>query len=95
MKFEPTRFNIDEAKMLDYYDKLMDQVYLLYHTHPTNLTHISLTDAEVAEMSEADAMGRSLAATAKNIAKRKKVVLHGVKGMSNGLPDTKFNGRRR
>ena len=56
----PTRFNVNEQKMLDYYDQLMDQVKLLYHTHPTNLTHIGLTDAEIADMVYYDAMGKEM-----------------------------------
>ena len=32
-----TRINVNEQKMLDYYEKLMDDVYLLYHRHPTNI----------------------------------------------------------
>jgi hypothetical protein len=57
-----TRIQINEAMLLDYYEQLMDEVYLLYHHHQTNIPHLSISDAELAEMSEYDAMGRSLAA---------------------------------
>ncbi len=87
-----TIMNVNEQKMLDYYDKLMDQVYLLYHTHPTNLTHLSLTDAEIAEMVYCDAMGRNLAdgLEAKTGKKNKKVHLHTNANFSNGLPRKKY-----
>ncbi len=88
-----TVFNVNEQKMLDYYDKLMDQVYLLYHTHPTNLTHIGLTDAEIAEMVYYDAMGRNLAenlSAAPSQGKKKKVHLHSDQKHSNGLPRKKY-----
>ena len=53
----PTRMNVNEQKMLDSYELLMDQVYLIYHLHPTSLPHIDLTPAEMAEMSEMTGLG--------------------------------------
>lgn len=55
-----TKMSIDEQKMLNYYEKLMDQVYLLYHQHPTNLVHVNLTDAEKAEQGYNAAMAKQL-----------------------------------
>jgi hypothetical protein len=82
--------NVNEQKMLDYYEKLMDQVYLQYHTHPTNLAHIYLTAAESAEMVYYDAMGRNLASAVSPAGKKnKKVHLHTDPNYSNGLPRKK------
>lgn len=54
------RFHINEARLLQYHEDMMDEVYLLYHTYPTNFPNYALTPAELAEMSEADALGRSM-----------------------------------
>jgi hypothetical protein len=81
--------NVNEQKMLDYYENVMDQVYLLYHMHPTNLPHVNLTDSEVAEMVYYDAMGRELAdelAATSGQRKKKKVHLYSDRKRSNGLP---------
>lgn len=88
-----TILNVNEQKMLGYYEKLLDQVYLLYHTHPTNLAHINLTEAEIAEMVYYDAMGRNLAGSAEMQSckkKNKKVHLHSDSRVSNGLPRKKY-----
>jgi hypothetical protein len=86
-----TIMNINEQKMLDYYEKVMDQVYLLYHKHPTNLTHINLSDAERSELTYYDAMGRDLAQSleAHTGKKNKRVHLHSDPNFSNGLPRKK------
>ena len=69
-----TVINVNEQKMLDSYEKLMDQVYLMYHFHPSNIPHIDLTAAEKAEMVEYDAMGKGLAEILKKTKGGRKVV---------------------
>jgi hypothetical protein len=88
-----TKININEQKMVDNYEKLMDQVYLLYHTHPTNLPHIPLSDAEIAEMAYYQAMANNLgeeftATLGKR--KKKKVYLQSDSKHSNGLLRKKY-----
>ena len=51
-KIMSTRISLDENRLMQYYEDLMDDVYLLYHVHPTNIPNIPLTDSEFAEMSE-------------------------------------------
>jgi hypothetical protein len=88
-----TKMRINEQKMLDYYEKLMDQVYLLYHSHPTNLTHVPLSDAELAEMSYYAAMAKELGGEySASIPKRKlkKVYSMTDSNHSNGLLRKKF-----
>ena len=82
------RISIDEARMLDNYEQMMDEIYLLYHTYPTNLIHINLSDSERAEMGEYDAIGRGLAERlpVSTEMKQKKVVLHNDPYYFNGLP---------
>lgn len=91
MPFSPTHFNINEQKMLDYYDQLMDQVYLLYHNHPSHLVHIEVTPAEAAEMVEAEGVVRA----AGKLVASKKVHLIGDPNRSNGLPRKLWKGGRR
>lgn len=81
-----TIFNVDEGKMQKYYSDLMDQVYLQYHRHPTHLIGNGENHQEVLGNGQSLGVGNSGS---------KKVVVHGVKGMSNGMPDTKFNGGKR
>lgn len=47
-----TRISLDENRLMQYYEDLMDEVYLLYHIHPTNIPNIPLTDTEFADMCE-------------------------------------------
>lgn len=79
------RISINEAKLLDAHEAMMDEIYLLYHVHPTNIQHLDLSPAELAEMSEADAMGRGLAGQLPRHG-GKNVVLHNRPDYCNGLP---------
>jgi hypothetical protein len=87
-----TNLHINEQRMQEYYDQVMDQVLLLYHTHPSNLIHISLSDTERAEMAVYDAMGQELAESLKGKPEHrtKKVRLHTDSHFSNGLPRRKY-----
>ena len=40
------------------YDEAMDQLFLLHHVHPTNLIHMSQTDADLVAQGEADSYAR-------------------------------------
>jgi len=70
---------IDESRLLDNYEIMMDEVYLLYHTYPTNLTPGNF-DGEQQAM---DAYGRSQMSTRGDGKKR---VRHQDSGYTNGLP---------
>jgi hypothetical protein len=88
-----TRMNVDEQRMLDYYDKLMDQVYLQYHVHPTNLERIPLSDAELAELSYYQAMAKEFGEEFNtSISKRKKKKVYSMTDTkhSNGLLRKKY-----
>jgi hypothetical protein len=52
-----TRIHFDEARLLDSYERTMDEIYLMEHHHQTNIPHLTLSDAELAEMSEYNAAG--------------------------------------
>lgn len=77
-----TRIFIDEEDMLDYYDQVMDEVYLKYHTHPTNLPHHNPTEAELAEIACNNGYGRAPGGQARD----KRVHYHRDEAHSNGLP---------
>jgi hypothetical protein len=82
------RITLDVARLDAYYEKMMDEVYLLHHTYPTNLTHINMTDADLVEYGEYDAVGRGLAASLQHQSnrKRKKVYFQSDPDYCNGLP---------
>lgn len=81
------RLQAIEERMERSYEKLMDEVYLKFHYHPSNIPHIDLTPAEKAEMVEADAMGKGLARIMAETAGGRKVVrLITDQTRSNGLP---------
>jgi hypothetical protein len=82
------RITIDERQLNANYEKMMDEVYLLYHTHPSNLIPISLSESEIAEYSEYNAIGRGLAALAQPVPnrKKKKVYFQSDPDYCNGLP---------
>jgi hypothetical protein len=49
---------LNEAKLMAYYEKIMDEVYTLYHTHPTNIPRQYPTETELSRMSEGANMAR-------------------------------------
>ena len=57
--------NFDEKGLMAYHEELMDEIYNLYHVHPTNIPHIDISDNEAAEtavytaMADMQAKGRS------------------------------------
>jgi len=46
-----TRINFDEDKLMRSYEKTMDEIYLQYFVHPTNISNIPLNETEKAEIS--------------------------------------------
>ena len=84
----PTTINIDENMLLDYHEELTNELFLLYHVHPTKIPHINLSDHELAEMGEHDAMGRTLVEqfTSRQTSTSKKVGFFRKPFYSNGLP---------
>lgn len=77
-----------QQSVYDYYEKLMDRIYLSHHTYPTNIPNYRITAAEAAEMSEYDAMGRELGGGLGNgrSAGHKCTVFHRDPDFCNGLP---------
>jgi hypothetical protein len=88
VSMKPTYINIDEGMLLAYHEELMNELYLLYHVHPTNLPHISLSNNELAEMAEYDALGQDLTEQCSGGQKynTKKVRFFKKPYYSNGLP---------
>lgn len=82
------RISVDQRMLNNYYERMMDEVYLLYHTYPTTLTHIDLSAAEAAEVGYLDAVGKGLAASRQtgSGSKRKKVMFDSDPNFCNGLP---------
>lgn len=72
------------------FNKMMAEVYVQFHTYPTNLTPISLSDSEIAECSEYNAIGRGLALQAgygqSSVGSSHHAVIHQVGETCNGLP---------
>lgn len=81
------RTRLTESIIYDYYENLMDRIYLSHHTYPTCIPNYSITTAELAEMSEFDAMGRELANGLPRQARGKKqTIFHRDPDFCNGLP---------
>lgn len=82
------RITVDVERLDAYYENMMDDVYLMHHTYPTNLTHMNLTDAELAKYGEYDSIGSGLAASMQNQShrKRKKIYFQSDPDYCNGLP---------
>jgi hypothetical protein len=56
-----TKININEQKMQDYYEKLMDRIYLEFFDHSTHLERIDLSPAERAQLSYYQAQAKQIA----------------------------------
>lgn len=76
------RLRAMENRMQTYYEKIMDQVYLQHHMHPTNLDHFNgmLDDMPLGEEY------RGYANAAAQHGGGKKVILYTDASKSNGLP---------
>ncbi len=78
---------LTQSIIYDYYEKLMDRIYLNHHSYPTNIPNYSISNAELAEMGEFDAMGRELANGLPRQARgRKQTIFHRDPDFCNGLP---------
>lgn len=80
------KINLDIAKLDAEYEQMMDDVYLLHHTYPTNLKHMSQTDADLAAQGEADAYARGARKPGRN---SKKVIFENDPDYCNGMPRRK------
>lgn len=84
-----TRISINEAALLRYHEQQKDEIYLQYF-HPdsigTKIPHYRITPGELAEMSEADAMGRELSNGLGGGNGRKLTNFHRDPDFCNGLP---------
>ena len=58
-----TRITINEARLLDYHDQLLDELYTLYHIHPSKIENYHPSQGELQELAEAKAHGELLANT--------------------------------
>ena len=81
-----TRININEARLLQYHQDQLDEIYLLHFKFPTNIPNYDITAAELAEMSEADALGRDLARGLGGGRGHKVTNFHRDPDFCNGLP---------
>jgi len=54
------RIAFNEGKLLDAYDRMMDEMYLQHHVHPSNIKPMNLSAREIAEMDMMDQTGRIL-----------------------------------
>lgn len=86
------RIHFNEAKLLESYEQLMDKVYLEYFVHPTEIPHYNLSEAEIAETSEYNAMCDYLVAQSlsPNRNKRKKTIHFYNQKYCNGLPRKRY-----
>lgn len=82
-----TLIHLNESKLMEYYEKMMDEVYLTHFSFPSNLPHLPINDSEMGEMIYYEAMARGLAdQLPKNKGgKSKRVNLHSDPKYSNGL----------
>lgn len=56
-----TFINLNESKLMDYYEKMMDEVYIKYFTFPSDIPYIPIGEEDRSDMSYYEAMGRGLA----------------------------------
>lgn len=54
-----TRINIDYAAMDRMYERVMDEIYLLFHNHPLSFPTGPISEADQIDMNYYQAMGRS------------------------------------
>lgn len=82
------KITLNVTRLDTYYENMMDEVYLMHHTYPTNLTHTYLSDYDLAKYGEYDAIGSGLAASMQNQSnrKKKKVYFQSDPDYCNGLP---------
>ena len=59
-----TFIHLNESKLMDYYEKMMDDIYLQYFTFPSDFPYLPISDADRADMSYYEAMGRGHAQAA-------------------------------
>ena len=57
-----TRITINESKLLDYHDQLLDELYALYHIHPTKIVDYHPSKAELQILAEGGVAADALAA---------------------------------
>lgn len=86
-----TRINLNEARLMQYHQAQLDEIYLLYFSPDaigTNIKHYDISAAERAQMSEYDAMGRELSGKLSGgvSAGYKCAVFHRDPDFCNGLP---------
>lgn len=82
------RIELNETSLVNYYDQLLDELYLLHHIHPSNIPNIDLSPEEIAASNEYDGMARGLAAYSPGTkGNRSKIArFHGDPHYCNGLP---------
>jgi hypothetical protein len=84
-----SQMNINEQKMQGIYERIMDQVYLMYHTHPSQLPHVNLSAAELLEYAESGRIPQRILGAAASAAAQAenhgKVTQHQHLNTSNGM----------
>jgi len=83
-----TRIHLDENRLMKNYEDLMDEIYLLYFVHPTNIPNIPLTESELAALNEYDYIAEGISHNFMSHKQRKpkKVYFSNDPDYSNGLP---------
>ena len=76
------------SDVYDYYESVLDRIYLSHHTYPTNIPNYRISAAEAAEQSEADGYGRMSGGGGRgwSSAGHKCTVFHRDPNFCNGLP---------
>lgn len=72
----PHRIDFDFEKMNEEFEDMMDEVYLMYHNHPTYIPHLPITDAERLEISANNHIPNLLGGHHASTAPHKVVVFH-------------------
>ncbi len=80
-----TYIHLNESKLMEYYEKMMDEIYLEYFTFPSDIPNIPMSDADRADMSYYNAMGRAYADLLPPGKKNKRVKFHSDPKYCNGL----------
>lgn len=79
------RINLNESKLMDYYEKMSDDMYLKYFTFPSDFPYLPIGEVDRENASYHEAMGRGHAANLPSSSGGDRVVYHGDPKYCNGL----------
>jgi len=79
---------VNETMLMEEFENLLDEMYLTFHYHQTNIPHYDISDAERSEMSYYDSLGSHLADEIEQGSNHKSKIVnfHSDPKYCNGLP---------